>query len=49
MDRAVARLTPEQAEATAAFLREVADVMREYVATAPDGPGPARPPRDERD
>ncbi|MFG1674325.1 hypothetical protein [Micromonospora sp. NPDC049282] len=42
VDRAVARLTPEQAEATAAFLREVADVMRDYMATAPDEPKPAR-------
>ncbi|MFI2709479.1 MarR family winged helix-turn-helix transcriptional regulator [Micromonospora sp. NPDC018662] len=42
VDRAVARLTPEQAEATAAFLREVADVMRDYVATAPDEPPTTR-------
>ncbi|MDG4802956.1 MarR family transcriptional regulator [Micromonospora sp. WMMD980] len=42
VDRAVARLTPEQAEATAAFLREVADVMRDYVATAPDEPTTTR-------
>ncbi|WFE38405.1 MarR family transcriptional regulator [Micromonospora sp. WMMD998] len=42
VDRAVARLTPEQAEATAAFLREVADVMRDYVATAPDEAAPTR-------
>ncbi|MFG1828348.1 MarR family winged helix-turn-helix transcriptional regulator [Micromonospora chersina] len=38
VDRAVARLTPEQAEATATFLREVAEVMRDYVATAPEEP-----------
>ncbi|NES14370.1 MULTISPECIES: MarR family winged helix-turn-helix transcriptional regulator [Micromonospora] len=42
VERAVARLTPEQAAATTAFLREVADVMREYIATAPDDPGTAR-------
>ncbi|MFE2615396.1 MarR family winged helix-turn-helix transcriptional regulator [Micromonospora chalcea] len=46
VDRAVSRLTPEQAEATAAFLREVTDVMRDYVATAPDEPSRARPERD---
>ncbi|AXO33168.1 transcriptional regulator MarR family [Micromonospora sp. B006] len=45
VDRAVSRLTPEQAEATAAFLREVTDVMRDYVATAPDEPSRARPER----
>ncbi|SCG41708.1 MarR family winged helix-turn-helix transcriptional regulator [Micromonospora halophytica] len=38
VEQAVARLTPEQAAATTAFLREVATVMREYVATAPDEP-----------
>ncbi|MGC4893258.1 MarR family winged helix-turn-helix transcriptional regulator [Micromonospora sp. DT31] len=42
VDRAVSRLTPEQAEATAAFLREVAEVMREYVATAPEEPPRSR-------
>ncbi|MFC4148388.1 MarR family winged helix-turn-helix transcriptional regulator [Micromonospora mangrovi] len=48
VEQAVARLTPEQAEATTAFLREVADVMRDYVATAPDDAAtPRRPaPRD---
>lgn len=51
IERAVARLTPEQAEATTAFLREVAEVMREYIATAPGDPAgppgrrPARPDR----
>ncbi|MEU8311111.1 MarR family transcriptional regulator [Micromonospora sp. NPDC048887] len=45
VDRAVARLTPEQAEATTAFLREVTEVMREYVATAPDEPSRARSDR----
>ncbi|MBF5028327.1 MarR family transcriptional regulator [Micromonospora sp. WMMA1976] len=45
VDRAVARLTPEQAEATTAFLREVTEVMREYVATAPDEPPRARADR----
>ncbi|MEW2383284.1 MarR family transcriptional regulator [Micromonospora sp. NPDC047707] len=39
IEQAVARLTPEQAAATSAFLREVAAVMREYVDTAPDDPG----------
>ncbi|GIM84960.1 MarR family winged helix-turn-helix transcriptional regulator [Salinispora arenicola] len=38
IERAVDRLTPEQAAATAAFLREVAEVMREYVVTAPEEP-----------
>ncbi|MDM4722462.1 MarR family transcriptional regulator [Micromonospora sp. WMMA1363] len=38
VEQAVARLTPEQAAATSAFLREVAAVMREYVATSPDDP-----------
>ena len=46
VDRAVARLTPEQAEAATAFLREVTEVMREYVATAPDEPSRARADRD---
>ncbi|GAA3738728.1 MarR family winged helix-turn-helix transcriptional regulator [Micromonospora maritima] len=45
VDRAVARLSPEQAEATATFLREVAEVMREYVATAPDDPPRTRAER----
>ncbi|MDW3845909.1 MarR family transcriptional regulator [Micromonospora sp. BRA006-A] len=45
VDRAVARLTPEQAEATTAFLREVSEVMREYVATAPAEPPRARADR----
>lgn len=46
VERAVDRLTPEQAEATTAFLREVADVMRNYIATAPDDPTvPRRPIR----
>lgn len=45
VDRAVARLTPEQAEATTAFLREVGEVMREYVATAPDEPPRTRADR----
>ncbi|MFF5174366.1 MarR family winged helix-turn-helix transcriptional regulator [Micromonospora sp. NPDC000089] len=45
VERAVGRLTPEQAAATTAFLREVAAVMREYVDTAPDEPrSPQRPP-----
>ncbi|NJP32733.1 MarR family winged helix-turn-helix transcriptional regulator [Micromonospora thermarum] len=39
IEQAVARLTPEQAAATTAFLREVAAVMREYVVTAPGDPG----------
>ncbi|SCE74653.1 MarR family winged helix-turn-helix transcriptional regulator [Micromonospora mirobrigensis] len=38
VEAAVARLTPEQAAATTRFLLEVAEVMREYVATAPDEP-----------
>lgn len=42
VEEAAGRLTPEQATATAAFLREVAEVMREYVATAPDDPAPPR-------
>jgi len=42
IERAVARLTPEQATATAAFLHEVAEVMRTYGASAPeDSPAPA--------
>lgn len=45
VDRAVARLTPEQAEATAAFLREVAQVMRDYVADTPDEPPGSRADR----
>ncbi|MEU1835661.1 MarR family winged helix-turn-helix transcriptional regulator [Micromonospora chersina] len=45
VDRAVARLTPEQAEATATFLREVAEVMRDYVATAPEEPPRTRADR----
>ncbi|SBT51827.1 MarR family winged helix-turn-helix transcriptional regulator [Micromonospora auratinigra] len=44
VERAVARLTPEQAEATTVFLREVAEVMRDYIATAPDDPTPPRRP-----
>ena len=32
LEVAAARLTPEQAEATAAFLREVSAAMREYAA-----------------
>ncbi|MGW5669104.1 MarR family winged helix-turn-helix transcriptional regulator [Micromonospora sp. NPDC003776] len=44
VERAVGRLTPEQAEATTAFLREVAEVMREYIATAPDDPTTPRRP-----
>ncbi|MFC7533219.1 MarR family winged helix-turn-helix transcriptional regulator [Actinoplanes sp. GCM10030250] len=32
VEQAAARLTPEQAAATAAFLREVAAVMRDYAA-----------------
>ncbi|MCM0677731.1 MarR family transcriptional regulator [Micromonospora phytophila] len=43
IDRAVDRLTPEQAAATAGFLREIAEVMRDYVATAPDDPPASRP------
>ncbi|MEH0935234.1 MarR family winged helix-turn-helix transcriptional regulator [Micromonospora psammae] len=42
IDRAVDRLTPEQAAATAGFLREIAEVMRDYVATAPDDPPASR-------
>jgi DNA-binding MarR family transcriptional regulator len=37
IERAVGRLTPEQAAATTAFLREVAGVMREYARTDPLG------------
>jgi DNA-binding MarR family transcriptional regulator len=44
VERAVGRLTPEQAAATTAFLREVADVMRDYIADAPDDPTPPRRP-----
>lgn len=47
VERAVARLTPEQAAATTAFLREVADVMREYVASTPDDPAVSRRPGPE--
>ncbi|MCI4064237.1 MarR family transcriptional regulator [Micromonospora sp. R77] len=44
VEQAVARLTPEQAAATAAFLHEVAEVMRDYIATAPDDPAAGRRP-----
>lgn len=35
VERAAAKLTPEQAEATARFLRECAEVMRSYADGAP--------------
>ncbi|WP_018254214.1 MarR family winged helix-turn-helix transcriptional regulator [Salinispora mooreana] len=38
IEQAVDRLTPEQAAATATFLQEVAEVMREYVVTAQEEP-----------
>ncbi|MBO4206917.1 MarR family transcriptional regulator [Micromonospora echinofusca] len=46
VERAAAQLSPEQAAATAGFLRAVAEVMREYADSAPtggeDGASPAR-------
>ncbi len=44
-ERAVARLSPEQAAATAAFLREMAEVMREYIDATPVEPAQRRAPR----
>lgn len=38
IEQAIDRLTPEQAAATATFLQEVAEVMREYVVTAQEEP-----------
>ncbi|WP_308291162.1 MarR family transcriptional regulator [Micromonospora sp. DH13] len=45
VERAVGRLSPEQAAATAAFLREMAEVMREYIDATPAEPAQRRAPR----
>ncbi|SCF41032.1 DNA-binding transcriptional regulator, MarR family [Micromonospora carbonacea] len=45
VERAVDRLSPEQAAATAAFLRETAEVMREYADGTPAEPTQRRAPR----
>ncbi|MFI7435693.1 MarR family transcriptional regulator [Micromonospora haikouensis] len=45
VERAVGRLSPEQAAATAAFLREMAAVMREYIDATPAEPAQRRAPR----